>query len=686
MHFSIRKFLGLVPILNNRKMLNGHAAVASDCDLKGTDLRMFAKAVSRGVVQNNGLNQKSGFPINDKQIFVFQNETAATWGPIQQTEEVSNKIYIDSGFIGYPIYTTKELGIPGSPEADYFGPPINYRKLGVPAPEAACIVTADAVAGGIITSVTAADVTLEDGETIAKDAVLVFCSADHGLKEGERANLAGFDWQTLNDEFILSMVSSSTPDAARKFILRDITYTELKNSSPATEATASSTPPVQGENWWATPGEGTWVQSFTDASQEDRIYLYTYVTDQGEEGPPAPPSIMITLNPNQACTLLFPAAPNVGGFYINKIRIYRTIPTSTGAADYYYVDEILVTTGTYYDTKSVIELGELMPSLEWDPPVEGLLGFITMPNGIMVGFKDNTVHCSEPYQPHAWPESYRKALDDKIVGIAGFGQSIVVTTDDKAYVGTLTDPLSLTFKKLGSVEPCVSRAACISLGYGVMYPSPNGLMLIDSRGAKNVLADMWDDTSWRGLLATANYIFAIIHNERYYLTFVNSTSSSTTYIFNPQSAPIMITKLEEGNYTGGCVDRDLDKAFMFGNLSSPSGSRVIELDPDDKSGGILNANWTSQTFVMPFPCNFGAAQVFFEYSDTAAITVTFTATGLKAQTFTYVKTVKDQEPFRLPSGFLARDWKVNVVSNTQIESIFVAETIDELRGAYASGG
>jgi hypothetical protein len=661
--FRVTEFKGLIPLVNHRKLANGHAVIAENCDLEGTDLRVYNQRKMVGVVSNNNTVQRTGFVFSGSQMFVWNADVDATYGPIQHETVNDNKIYIGSGWFPYPVYTTKTLGIPGNPDASYFGPPINQRKLGVPPPEVPALVAADALDFGQITEVVGNDITLEDGVTVATDAVICTCAAPHGLKTGDRVRLEQFDWDGLNNTFIVDMVWNNLAGYLTKFVLRGVSYDTL---SGAEDLTA-----------FPSPGAGTWTRDYADSDLEDRVYIYTYVTDQGEEGPPSAPSLLITIGPDQGVTLTLPTSPVVDDVLLSFIRIYRTLPTSRGAADYYFVAQIDVTAGTYYDIKKEIELGEIIPSMEWVAPPEGLVGFTNLPNGVIAGFKGNALYMCEPYQPHAWPESYIKRMDNPIVGIAAFGQSLVVATSENPYVGTLTDPLSMTFQKMQTVEPCLSKRACISLGYGVMFPSPNGLILVTPEGARNVLKGLWREEEWLDLILGASEVFASIHNEKYFLT-VKTGSTSVGYVFDPAHEPLQITKLGSANYSGSVVDRDEDRLFFFGQQSGP---RVFEFDPDDGSQGILPAEWESQTFVMPMPVNMGACQAFYDTADSGPLTVKFYADGVLKHT----QSVTSQEPFRLPSGFLAREWKININTERRVQEIYVTETISELRGAFSRG-
>lgn len=677
MKFGIDNFRGMIPIHKPRKLPDGYADDTWNIDLKATDLRPFRNKLNLGIVADNNLIQRSGFPFSSKQIFVFESYLNATYGPIRYIDDEDNKVFIDSGFkdLAYPVYTTRQLGIPISPTSNYLGPPTITRKLGVPAPPAEPTLSVQAARTGQINLISSSTVTLEDGVTIVDNAVILSCAAPHGMGSGQRVTLSDFDWAYYNNTFVVDLVQSDPLELYKSLlVLRGLDSSEI---SAGTDDDGNAEP--------SDPGTGTYLQEFTALQYEDRIYLYTFVTEGGEEGAPSLPSLLVTVGDSLAVTVTTVTTPESDGVLVNSKRIYRTLPTSSGAADYYYVDEIPITQEVYIDTKNHIELGERLPSLEWYMPPEGLKGLTVLPNGVIIGFKDNTIYQTEPYQPHAWPEAYKKQMDNPIVGLAAFGQHIVVATQENPYLATLSDPLTITFKKLDTVEPCTFRRSMVTFGYGVMYVSPNGLILVTSGGAQNVLKGVWDPDEWKELIEDNDDAYAVVHDEKYYLTFVYEnidvgSPSAKTYIFDPSESPLQITALSQHNHTGACVDRDEDKMFFLGRQVSPTGPCVYQHDPQESAGtSLMSGAWDSGMYTMSYPLSMGAAQVIFEPSTFDYCKVTFYIDGLSH----YAVVIEDQEPFRIPGGFLGRDWSVKFYSNSEIHGIYVAETIEELRGAGA---
>jgi hypothetical protein len=633
--FRVDRFSGERPLMNPRKLPDGHAAAAWDSNLVANDLRAF-RSLAHIANVSSVTTPKSAFIFSETQGFVFGDDVDATYGPIQADEDVDNKVYIGNGFQSYPVYSTKRIGLP-DPDGAYFGPPIAWRKLGVPAAPTKAILELSAVESKTFTKLEAVG-----------DLMVVFCTAEHGLSEQDRVRIEGLatDWSDIDGK---TFTISKVEDEPTQF--------SLNNYDPAPHSGDAATP----------SGSGSWFREYNPEDYEDRIYVWTLVTDQGEEGPPSDPTELITLAPGQSVTVTTGTSPTVDDAIVEYKRIYRTVPNSSGGAEFYFVAEIPVSQADFEDTLDVLELGEPLPSLDWSAPPEQLKGLTVLANGIVAGFVGRTLYLSEPYQPHAWPERYTKQMDHEIVGLAAFAQSIIVATEENPYVGTATDPLSMTLSKLDSVEPCISKRACKTLGYGAAYPSPNGLIVVTPRGTRNVLDGVWDEKEWRELMA--NGAFADVHNGRYYLLLNNGTG----IVFDPTSETLEISRINTPNTYGMAVDRDKDRLYLLRFISGP---KVYEWNPDDGTT-YITANWTSQTFVMPYTVNMGAFQVFFEGS--GSLEIDFYADGVLKHT----ATVTDQEPQRLPSGFLAREWSLEMRSTVSVQGVYVAETISELRGALA---
>lgn len=104
---------------------------------------------------------------------------------------------------------------------------------------------------------------------------------------------------------------------------------------------------------------------------------------------------------------------------------------------------------------------------------------------------------------------------------------------------------------------------------------------------------------------------------------------------------------------------------------------TVQQARDGPPGTPATQTWRSKVFQLPFPTNFGAALVETDAPIGAgdAFACYVFADGLLVDTITTVN-----EPVRLTSGYLAKRWEVEIVTNIAVSGVTVASTMDEVAG------
>lgn len=228
--------------------------------------------------------------------------------------------------------------------------------------------------------------------------------------------------------------------------------------------------------------------SSTTDTLEDRTYVYTFVSAIGEEGPPSDPSSIVQALDGDSVTLTgFDVVPT-GARDINRIRIYRTNATAVGT-EYQFVREVTINQinadgGLVVDNVANAALENLIQTTTWFPPPADMIGIVSMPNGIMVGFKEKDIFFSEPYQPHAWPPEYDQAVDYEIVGLAPFGNSVAVMTTGNPYVISGSHPRNMNIRPYKINQACLNKESIATSRDRVFYASPDGLVEVGVNGAR----------------------------------------------------------------------------------------------------------------------------------------------------------------------------------------------------------
>lgn len=393
---------------------------------------------------------------------------------------------------------------------------------------------------------------------------------------------------------------------------------------------------------------------------ESRVYVYTYVSEYGEEGPPSEPSTLIDIDPGESVSISTGVAP-VGYSNITKKYIYRS-STGSNATDYQFVGEQPVAVTNFVDYKKQVDLGEVIPSTGWEPPPSDMFGLRVMANGIFTGFSGKDICFSEPFLPHAWSSKNRLTVDHKIIGGGAFGQSLAVLTDSYPYIATGVDPSAVTLVKTSLQQACVSARSIVEVGDAVIYASPDGLVRIGMGGIEVITARIISQEQWQAYNPSS--IHAYIHEGRYYAFYTKTDNTTGVIVFTLNGADAPMTLGSQYTTAAHVVAKE-DSLFIVED------GLIKKMDKASTDKTYL---WKSKVFEHPHQINFGVAQVLCD-SYGSGVVFKIWADGVLRHT----QTVTNKDPFRLPSGFLARDWYVQVEGTSDILAISVAQTPVELK-------
>jgi hypothetical protein len=413
-----------------------------------------------------------------------------------------------------------------------------------------------------------------------------------------------------------------------------------------------------------------------------RSYVYTYVTIYGEESQPSPPAEGVGAI-DQTWTIAVTAPSTISERApIDKVRIYRTITASSGRTTFFRVTEIAAPvapagwTTVHADTQTdTVVSGNLqLESTIWAPPPDGLQGLVAMPNGILAAWKGNTVWFSENFRPHAWPAEYETTVQFPVVGCGVFGNTLVAcTTSNPAVISGVRSSTMAMQDNLGAL-PCTSRRSIVSTQMGVVFASENGLAMVGPSGVAVI---------------TDQIIGRYIWQQRY----------------KPYS---MRSCIADGGYLGTYTDGGVTKGFLL-NLQNPAGGIVhltdfafearVQTDPWSGKPLVVQSSalsellpstgtprygvWRSKEMQAPMPTNFAVGEVFYDaYTGPALGAGEFVG---EIRIFADGRLIYDQpltasgKEFRLPSGFKAEVWQIELRSRVRIHAANIASTLAELK-------
>lgn len=466
-----------------------------------------------------------------------------------------------------------------------------------------------------------------------------------------------------------------------------------------------------------------------------RSYVYTYVNLFGEEGPPSLP-VTVTGNTNGSwgvSGLVNPAFATARG--ITNLRIYRTVVGQSGATTYFRVAQQAVSIPTYTDTRtdaSVSLDALLLESLTWEPPL-AMEGIIEMPNGFFAGWSGKNIYFSEPYRPWAWPLAYSISAAYPVLDCGVVDQTLVALTATAPVLVTGSRPAFMTIAKTTYVEPCVNPNSIAQAPEGVYFASQNGLMLISPAGLAPVTRQVIGRDEWN-----TQYVPDIRSAVSFDSQYIAHGATGTGFVFDPrgiQSGIVDLANFSEvkaiwsdpwtaeahlmiGNdvYIWSRPDAPfatatwLSKEFQFPRPlnfgavmvslagGTAAGSGIIA-DPSEPSGSpwlneVLLYNYGAYNGLeyngapldgatppgnptaAPWPYWYGVVGDGGETELPPGPVCELTVLASNAVVFR--RLVESGVVYRLPAGFKAELWQLQVRSRIPVLNIQIAETSKEL--------
>lgn len=401
----------------------------------------------------------------------------------------------------------------------------------------------------------------------------------------------------------------------------------------------------------------------TDSSVLTTSYVYTYVSEFGEEGPPSDPTNVVIYNTGETRELSFPTLPSFTGRAMgsgSKIRIYRTATGST-ASDFLFVAEIALSATTYTDSTTDTDLGEVLPTEGHFRPLDDDLSYapdgalqtlVSLPGGYLSGFAGKTLCFSERFLPHAWNPLNFLTTESDIVQIVDTAFGLVVLTKTKPYIASGSDPSAMSLMRVDADQACVSKRSAVDMGGAVFYASPDGLVAIEGQQTTVITDRLLTRDQWQAYNPSS--IVGTSFEGRYYAFYTKTDSSTGCLVFDPQNtdAPLM----------------ELALHAEAAHSSSEQDKLYLAVDDDlvtFGTGANYEMTWRSKHYFIPTDVNFAWARVIAEgrvqfrvYMDEVKIVD---------------QRVEDSLPFRLPANTRGRLLEIELVEFDQrVDAIIIA--------------
>lgn len=605
----VRDFIGRIPELDPKELPDRAAQIATDIDLSEGVLHglrgLLAVTTTPRTGQIKSLYRFGRDNASDTNYW-FTSNNDVDWARNPAAGDAQERTYFTGN--DAPKVTDATVALTSTPY-----PAASYR-LGLPAPAVPELtllnnaLTAASYLGGVVTLTT---------------------QYKHSLVPGTKVVLSGF-----------------TPTEYNATVT--ITAVEEKAFSFAAPTGATAAPTALGT--WASFG----------AVGETRAYVYAWLSAWDELGPPSDPVVVVLL-PHQVVQLsaMETSPAGTGPFNVNRKRIYRTIPGQQQTS-YFRVAEISSNASTRVDDTGYQQaLADVLPSSAWIALPDSAAGLKLMNNGIGVAFADNTVHVSEAYRLHAFPQAYQKSTDFKIVGVGAFGSFAGVLTQGYPYLLSGSSPRSMSMIPAKGGPACVSKRSIAEDDAGVFYAGPDGLAYLDRSGARYVTGGVMTIEQWRALVPSS--IHGVVH-QGVYLGFYDTGSVQGGFVFVPGQQPVIVDLSDW--FEAVHLDRSR------GNLYGVRAQQIYRLEGDANNRKTFT--WRSKQFETPQLTNFAFGRV----ACAGSVTMKVYADGVLRTT----KLVTDPTPFRLAAGFKARVWEIELTGTGRVIAAGIAHSPAELEG------
>lgn len=320
-------------------------------------------------------------------------------------------------------------------------------------------------------------------------------------------------------------------------------------------------------------------------------YCYTLVQSLADgifkqESAPSPASEVVDVLDGDGVTLSGFEIPDMEDLHITHIRLYRTV-SGTQSSEFHFLAELEVPVEEYVDTLHDADISsEVLQTSTWDCIPDDAQGLIHADNGLYACFRGNELLLSEPFIAYAFPTNYRITTEDPIVALGYVDGTIIVLTTGRPYLAAGSDPKSLQIIHLPLEQACVSARSVGNLPGGVVYASPDGLMLFTSGDQTLLTSQTFTREQWQALRPET--LLGTVHDGRYVAFFAGSNQG---LLFSIGAKDVVRVQLPD-NWAVRSVYHHSEDDCVYLSIDTPEGSAVYQWE----AGESLPYQWRSKPF------------------------------------------------------------------------------------------
>ena len=206
-------------------------------------------------------------------------------------------------------------------------------------------------------------------------------------------------------------------------------------------------------------------------------------------------------------------------------------------------------------------------------------------------------------------------------------------------------------------QACIAPASAVGLGHGVAWASPDGLAYVGSSGARMLTEGIMTRDDWQAINPSS--IQGCMYERRYFGFYIlDGVKKGFVYDFNNPNGMYFLDFGVDAFY----LDDQQDTLFVL------DGINVQKFD----AGALKTVTARSKLFKMPKPTQaFACAEVV---ADTYPVTFKLYADGVLKHT----QSVSNNNPFRLPAGYYAQTFQMEVTGTSAVQGMAMAHSMKEL--------
>lgn len=439
-------------------------------------------------------------------------------------------------------------------------------------------------------------------------------------------------------------------------------------------------------------GDCTNCDYSSQRKRESRAYFYSFVNEYGEESFHSPISNIVDADNDSTATLGF-NIPAITDDFCDpvKIRIYRAMSGATeeadlrvewGEGDFFLVDEIDFQTGTFThveDTPADCFAEPYPHDCVANPPPANLENIASLPDGVLVGSVGNRLWFSEPWKFHAW--NCFMELDDCIKAIKVTRDQIYVATNGHPYIVDVNLPVNPSdfsedclccrrITRLPEPAPILCKKSMVETGTGVMWATDMGLAKLMGSEFRIDTHDFMAEDDWQkwyphdlkgayykgeyfGFNAERGFIWATLTGA-YSETYPGENAKFSTLSLTPTA----VFKTEQ------------NQLYMVFNGN---------IHRWDSSDTYMPYRWRSRLNIEGGLQNYSAAKVVFEkYLRTKKSPHPVYFRLYADDKLMFERKITCGKPFRLPKGYDALNWEIELTGIEQVNEFHMATSMQEL--------